>query len=245
MTLEDPSQTLLSLRDELDDLPADPYSSRSVSWRLRCRSALTRFIGADHYITKGFLGISWSPAYATSTFATDDTIDRARGYLDAAAHEAGVVSSTAGALDASGVDPELWEHVASYIAAEDWGTVASQTAIFTEDRIRRWTGQLANVVGRDLMTAAVGNKGAYRLGLVSGEQDGWHLLGMGILMALRNADAHRIQTRPDHRPYAMGVVGVSSLLLTQLRYEHGNRFHDTAPVPALPADPNPTSGDPA
>jgi hypothetical protein len=28
----------------------------------------------------------------------------------------------------------------------------------------------------------------------------------------------------------MGVLGVSSLLLTQLRHEHGNRFKDSGPT---------------
>ena len=43
-------------------------------------------------------------------------------------------------------------------------------------------------------------------------------------MALRNADTHRIQERDDHKRYAMGVVGTASLLLTQLRHQHGNSF---------------------
>ena len=54
----------------------------------------------------------------------------------------------------------------------------------------------------------------------------WLALGIGFTAALGNADRHRIQQRDDARRYAVGVLGVGSLLLTQLRYEHGNRFVD-------------------
>ena len=39
-------------------------------------------------------------------------------------------------------------------------------------------------------------------------------------------DTHRIQRRNDDKRYALGVLGAGSLLLTQLRYEHGNRFKE-------------------
>jgi hypothetical protein len=50
---------------------------------------------------------------------------------------------------------------------------------------------------------------------------GWQLFAQGIAQALRNVDAHRIQDRQDHKRYALGLVGACSLLLTQMRYEHG------------------------
>ncbi len=80
------------------------------------------------------------------------------------------------------------------------------------------------------MTAVFGDSGDYRLGLTDGERQGWFRTAMGLAMAVRNVDAHRIQRRDDHKRYAMGVLGTCSLLLTQLRYERGNRFHDTTPA---------------
>ena len=74
------------------------------------------------------------------------------------------------------------------------------------------------------MTAVLGERGEFRLGKTDGEKQGWHRLGMGFAMALRNVDTHRIQQRDDAKRYAMGVLGAGSLLLIQLRYEHGNRF---------------------
>ena len=60
--------------------------------------------------------------------------------------------------------------------------------------------------------------------------DGWRFFAQGIAQALRNVDTHRIQERPDLKRYALGVVGACSLLLTQMRFEHGNRFRDTSPA---------------
>jgi hypothetical protein len=105
----------------------------------------------------------------------------------------------------------------------------SGASIFTEDRIRRWAGRPANEVGEKLMTAVFGDHGDYRLGVTEAEKQGWHRFAMGASMALRNVDAHRLQSRTDHKLYAMGVLGASSLLLTQMRFDHGNHFHDTSP----------------
>lgn len=230
-------RVLRNLKVEIDALSfgglTTTSSSRFVSWRSRSRSALARILGADHPITESFTKIHWTSGHPGDLDVTSQGAEEASGYLDAAAFEVQALASIGGAFDAAGVDPELWEHVAGHVAGGAWATVASQTAIFTEDRIRRWTGQSADLVGERLMTAVLGDAGAYRLGMTSGENQGWHRLGMGISMALRNVDAHRIQTRPDLHLYALGVVGVSSLLLTQLRYEHGNRFHNIAPVPPL------------
>jgi hypothetical protein len=68
------------------------------------------------------------------------------------------------------------------------------------------------------------------MGLTDGEKQGWQLFAQGIAQALRNVDAHRIQKRPD--PSAMRLAWSGPALLTQMRYEHGNRFHDTSPAAA-------------
>ncbi|QSM56194.1 hypothetical protein IN840_25370 (plasmid) [Mycobacteroides abscessus subsp. abscessus] len=111
------------------------------------------------------------------------------------------------------------------------GEAAREAVIFTEDRIRRWAGRPVTEVGKDLAVAIFGNNGEFRMGLADGEKQGWQLLAQGIAQAIRNADAHRIQNRSDHRRYAMGVIGSCSRLLTQMRFEHGNRFHDASPIP--------------
>lgn len=210
------------------------YSSAEfVSWQARATSTLTRAVGAHSHITGGFTTIRWWPGVntrATSQQVFLSCAQRAQGFLEAAIADL-ELPALDDLADSTDLDPELWAHISAHVHDEDWGAVASQTAIFTEDRIRRWTKQQpAELVGKDLMVAALGETGNYRLGLTAGEKQGWQFLAMGISQALRNADAHRIQTRPDHHRYAMGVAGASSLLLTQLRYEHGRRFHDTSPI---------------
>lgn len=44
---------------------------------------------------------------------------------------------------------------------------------------------------------------------------------MGFTQALGNVDRHNIQKRADAKRYAFGVLGVGSLILTQLRHQHG------------------------
>jgi len=43
---------------------------------------------------------------------------------------------------------------------------------------------------------------------------------LGLAQAVGNVDRHRLQNRADAKRYAIGVLGVGSLLLTQLRFEH-------------------------
>jgi hypothetical protein len=226
---------LVALREEAAGLPTSTSSAEFNSWQHRTRSVLSKALGSSHHVTQAFIQMHWTPMM----FSTGDSsafrraftaaVPEAQGLLDAAIFELEQLSAS-GVPDDVSVDPELWAHVEGHARAEEWGKMASQTAIFTEDRIRKWTGRPPDEVGERLMTAVFGDRGEYRLGLTDGEKQGWHRFAMGISMATRNADAHRIQDRPDHRLYAMGVVGASSLLLTQLRYEHGNRFHDSSPA---------------
>jgi uncharacterized protein (TIGR02391 family) len=225
--------TLESLRERVETLAREqPIASGAAftSWRAQTVSALSRALSPAHHITEAFIALQWSSFYDELDEATfRDAAGQASGYLEAATVE---LEHAAEETDAdSWVDEELWAFVQVDVANEHWGKAVSQAALFAEDRIRRWTGQSARLVGKDLMDAVFGKSGDYRLGLVDGEKEGWKLLAMGISMALRNPAAHRIDNRDDHRRYAMGVIGACSLLLTQLRYEHGQRFHDVSPVP--------------
>jgi hypothetical protein len=127
-------------------------------------------------------------------------------------------------FDQSGIDSALWEHIASYCANGDWSAVALHSERYTEDRVRQWANLPMDMVGETLMSKAFGEEGVLRLGALNSERQGWHRLAMGISMALRNVDAHRIQDRSDLKQYASGVLGACSLLVTQLRYEYGERI---------------------
>jgi hypothetical protein len=192
----------------------------------RTYSTFQRVLGHEHHVTRRFQELSFSGPGSGGSRETS------LGLLDAAIAELDLLATDMPAAEASGIDAELWEHVASEVQTEAWDKVAREAAVFTEDRIRKWAGRPVTEVGETLMTAVFGDQGDYRMGRTSGEKQGWHRFAMGISMALRNVDAHRIQNRSDDKRYALGVVGACSLLLTQMRYEHGNRFDDTSPASA-------------
>jgi Protein of unknown function (Hypoth_ymh) len=124
---------------------------------------------------------------------------------------AGVASLCAAAVvDEAGVDAELWRHIAPEVAAEAWGKVASPAVIFTEDRIRRWARRPVSEVGKELAVGVFGKRGQFQMGQTESENQGWQLYAQGIAQALRNVDAHRVQERPDHKRYAMGLLGACS-----------------------------------
>jgi hypothetical protein len=229
---KDAHRELTDLLGELSSLVTTD-SPEFVSWDNRVKSALARALDDQHHITRKFSGIWWDSPVAGS--GDDyrwfrDGSNQARGLLDAAINEVGMLANDVPVADESGIDAELWEHVAPEIRSEAWVKVASNALIFTEDRIRKWAGRPNSEVGKDLAVAIFGGSGNYRMGTTDGEMQGWQLFAQGIAQALRNVDTHRIQNRPDPKRYTLGVVGACSLLLTQMRFEHGNRFRDTSPT---------------
>lgn len=123
-------------------------------------------------------------------------------------------------LDSGDYDPELWAHVVGLLDAGDWGKVPAAVAIYVEHQVRSWSGLSNAVVGKNLYATALGEKGKLAVGAVASEQEGWRMLGMGLVQAVGNVARHRLQTRDDERRYAVGVLGLGSLLLTQIQLEH-------------------------
>jgi hypothetical protein len=231
--LQDEAAQPLSLR------PAQPFAS----WKARVQSIMGRSLGQQHHITKAFNEVRY-----TLTFYTDSTPDSAwdkafvrgmqaaLGYIDAAIYELGLLTSGDEPVDQRAYDAELWDHVRGLVEAEEWAKVASQTAIFVEDRVRSWTGHIKDrngndLHGKDLFAAVLRDESEYRLGRTRSEIEGWRALGIGFVQALGNVDRHRIQARQDVRRYALGVLGVGSLLLTQLRHENGDHLHENESIP--------------
>ncbi|WP_328614569.1 TIGR02391 family protein [Amycolatopsis sp. NBC_00355] len=154
-------------------------------------------------------------------------VQDACGIIDAAIFELQDAGTSDDAVDETTFDPELWSHVQNHIRNEDWQAVASQTAIFIEDRVRQWCGDPKGrggetLVGKGLYAKVFANDGQYRLGKEPGEWEGWRALSTGFAQALSNVDRHNIQKRDDAKRYAFGVLGLGSLILTQLRYQHGD-----------------------
>ena len=224
---------LKQLKAEVQQGEVQRRSGEFSSWKARVRSVLTRSLGKDHHILADFESVKYTLGMFTSNTpdsAFDGAFKRglqnACGIIDAAIFELEDAGTSDDAVDETAFDPDLWAHVQSHIQNEDWQTVASQTAIFVEDRVRQWCGEPRDnsgrtLVGKGLFAKVFANDGQYRLGKEVGEWEGWRGLGMGFAQALGNVDRHNIQKRNDAKRYAFGVLGLGSLILTQLRYQHG------------------------
>ncbi|MFI1354868.1 TIGR02391 family protein [Streptomyces sp. NPDC020898] len=226
-------QNLQELKQEADTEGLDlRKSSKFSSWKGRVQSVLTRSLGADHHLTQGFAKNRYSLSVASSDTPQSQWdkaflggVNRATGIIDAAIFELQQAGTSDDAVDETAFDPDLWAHVQTHVQNEDWSAVASQTAIFVEDRVRQWCGDPKGkdgqtLVGKGLFAKVFANDGQFRLGKEAGEWEGWRGLGMGFAQALGNVDRHNIQKRTDAKRYAFGVLGLGSLILTQLRYQH-------------------------
>jgi hypothetical protein len=199
-------------------------------WRQRTDLTLRRIFGDDHKLLTDFQKNRWAPTYSPASpeaFRSSFSGGRARAaaVLKGALYQLEELTEPANFAASASIDPELWEHVQHLVEDEQWAQIASQTAIFVESKTRQWAGLPDSKFGKDLMVAVLKpGAGLFPLGRTPGEHEGWLSLGIGIAMAVGNADRHRIQQRDDAKRYAMGVLGAGSLLLTQLRHQHANSF---------------------
>lgn len=230
---------LEKLRGEATEpLTLRPPGMRS-SWKARVMTVMNKSLGPQHHITSAFQDVSYGyrGLYTASMGDTPHSnaftagIRKAVGYIEAAIYELGLLTGDEEPVDQRAFDPELWDHVKGLVETGDWGKVASQTAIFVENHVRRWSGvpkdgKGDDLVGKALWAKVLANDAEYRLGKRAGEWEGWRFLGIGFAQALSNVDRHHIQDRDDARRYAIGVLGLGSLLLTQLRHEHSDILNE-------------------
>ncbi len=228
MKEEDAAQELARLREVAGD-GRTFLSNRTehTTWKSQVRAVIRRGLGEQHEL----LGKLDSVKYTLSMWTErtpQSSFDQAYlggvktdiAYVEAAIYELGLASQARDAeISQDNFDPELWAHVQGLVDSEDWGKIPSQVAILVEDRVRRWSGEANRKVGKALYANALGDAGVLRLGSMGSEWEGWRMLGMGLAQAIGNVDRHRIEKRPDARQYAIGALGLGSLLLTQLRYE--------------------------
>jgi hypothetical protein len=221
-------QRLKELKAEAAN-PVQMYRTgdRGEGWKSRVRAVVARSLGPgndlvskldenSYGLSAWFAGTperAWVDAFARG-------VNTAVGYIEAAIYELELLQGDDEPVDQRSFDPELWDHVKDLVGSEDWGKVASQTTIFVEDKVRTWAGLNSDMYGKGLYTAVLANDAELRLGKNRGEWEGWRALGAGFAQAIGNVDRHRIQDRQDARRYALGVLGLGSLLLTQLHYEH-------------------------
>lgn len=198
-----------------------------ASWKARVRACLVAGLGEEHNLVSKLDKTSYTPSM-TVNGGTADQYNRAylrglghvRSYIDAAIYELEMRAGDDDIVHESSYDPLLWEHVRGLVEDEDWGKVSSQVAIFTEHQVRVWSQAERSVVGKGLYAKALADDGTLRLGSQKGEWEGWRALGTGFAQATSNVDRHNLASRSDAKRYAIGVLGLASLLLTQMRYQH-------------------------
>ena len=238
MRAERAIEALEELKDAATDADVLRGGEHLTAWKGKVRGVLVAARGAHDHLVERFDRVRYSLGMFTN-HTPQSAFDNARrggirnacGVIDAAVYQLRLTVDEMEPADARSFDPDLWEHVKRLVEHEDWGKVASQTAIFVEDRIRQWSGDPKNsrgdsMVGKDLMGRVFSDESDWRLGSRAAEREGWRSLATGFAQALSNVDRHRIQCRDDARRYALGVQGLGSLLLTQLRYEHGDLIED-------------------
>lgn len=230
---------LEKLSGELSGFPSGSHPD-FASWRARVQSTLNTAFDADHHLAKRFARTPFFPR-ATSYIADRPSASIARAFevgtreasavLEAAIFELSELRDPSNTADAAplpepAIDAELRASIGHLIEGQRWAQLASQTAIFVEWRLRKWTGLAPDDYGVSLMTAIFKPQGGlFPLGRTDAEREGWHALARGFAGALSNVDRHDIQDRDDLQRYAMGVLGTGSLLLTQLLHEHGDELN--------------------
>ena len=209
---------------------------RLTAWRNRCQTILNHALGEKNRISESFSKIWFIPGSMDRNIPQSRYVEALRegmtsafAYLDSAIFELELVSTSDDAIDNGAFDPELWEHVKGHVEAGEWQKVASQTAIFVEHHIRQWCGDPrgqdgGKLVGKRLYAQVFGDRSQFKLGTEAGETEGWRSLAMGFAQATGNVDRHNLQERGDAKRYALGVLGLGSLLLTQLRFQHDDKL---------------------
>lgn len=126
------------------------------------------------------------------------------------------------------VHPRLWTFIEGLVRLaietsepEQWDTVARQCSVFLESEIRKRTRfTSATHPGRkELATDSFKPGGPLVLGVNTSETTGWLEFVRGLLTGVGNPAAHNVVARAQ--PYAMGVAGSVSLVLTEMDERYG------------------------
>ena len=212
--------------DELAQMLAGMSSNREVgftTWVHRMNAAIAELVGGKSALAIRFNGLRWDPPpnryrmdeVPRSKEIAAEIIETLRWELRRKAPAPNPINGTA-------IDTELWDHVQGLIDAGDWDKVALNSAVFVEDRLRNWAEVPSSISGSVNVFKVALSPGKLLLGDGQSEQQGWQLLGKGFALALRNRSGHRVDKRSDAKRYALGVLGLGSLLLTEIKSEYGD-----------------------
>ena len=189
-------------------------------------SLVASCLGSDHYLVGKIESIpkaNWSARAGTiSSLVNGTPQERFQGYVSAAIAVIGVVEPVAPKPDVC--DVELWEDIHGLIEAELWQKIPSAVVTFVEHWFRERGGDPrmkngAKMIGADLMSRVMQD---HPLGGQASEHQGWEALGRGLMLAVGNRTRHNVESRADAETFAWRVVGLGSLLLSELRRTHSH-----------------------
>lgn len=238
--LDELLQELDELGTVLSDLSSQDQQGFDL-WHHRMNKVISEVVGPNSALAIKFNGLMWGER---STSVARQRLNSFGGTLSSTGNASSAIFITAKrtsaeiistliwevnhsqnngiSLDDGNIDVELWEYVSALFESQEWDKVALNAAVFVEDKLRTWANISSDVKGStEVFKMAVG-QGKLQLGDNQSEQQGWQQLAVGFALALRNPSGHRIKEREDVKKYAFGVLGIASLLLTEIRHVHGN-----------------------
>ncbi len=226
------------LKEEAQHLNVVHESEGLSTWDGKVRVVLSGYFGDQDYLVTQQTSVSYCPAWVVggddSAYinARQSGIKECCSIIDAAIYKIRLeLDDDDSVVTPTDYDPELWEHVKTLVQREEWDKVPAQVSIFVESKVREWAGTPTDkngqrLIGKSLMAKVFGDNGQLRLGSQSNETEGWRSLAIGFTQAISNAVRHGVSERDDARQYAIGVLGLASLLFTEVRHEYGNTLTD-------------------
>ena len=227
------AQLLADLRQQSEGDGVKASGPESQTWIFSVRSVLSRALGSDSHLVAALDQVRFYPNPSPMSAYTDEAelerkrvevyqrgVERLQAITDAALFELQSGGGDATKPSGSNIDQQLWEHVRKLVESADWQNLPAAVAIFVESKVRAWGEFGRDTYGKVLYQKAFADDGELRLGGARGEWEGWRALATGLATAVGNSDRHHVQQRDDMERYAMGVLGLGSLVLTQVRYQH-------------------------
>ena len=222
------------LKEEAQHLNVVHESEGLSTWDGKVRVVLSGYFGDQDYLVTQQTSVSYCPAWVVGgddsvyISARQSGIKECCSIIDAAIYKIRLeLDDDDSVVTPTDYDPELWEHVKTLVQREEWDKVPAQASIFVESKVREWAGAPTDkngqrLIGKSLMAKVFGDNGQLRLGSQSNETEGWRSLAIGFTQAISNAVRHGVSERDDARQYAIGVLGLASLLFTEVRHEYGD-----------------------
>jgi hypothetical protein len=221
------ARKLALLRRQLERAPAARESEEAADlWAESCVTVIGAALGKWHSLKRQASNVSFEPLVRYSPVAEVrarmDGVTSMTKVLHLAVLEVEIRATDAEPLPSRWIAPQLWAEVGHLVELARWEQVVLQAVIFFEDWIRNRAGFPNKKIGADLMSDAFGPAGRLALGKgeAASEGQGWALLARGLSMAVRNPAGHRIDQRADAERFALGVLGVITLLMTQVELEY-------------------------